>query len=105
MKSTTLNLTWEHERVMNLVSRTAARSTVRDGLWVSRMPRPGAREHVQPAVSDGRQAEISRHTALAVERVGAVWARSGEGLAYGALAVSSAGVLIWALWQALNTMA
>jgi hypothetical protein len=93
MKSTTLNLTWEHERVTNLVLRNGARSTVRDSLWVSRMSRPCVEDKARPTV------------ASLTESCRRGWARSGEGLAYGALAASSFGVLTSAFWQVLNMMA
>ena len=104
MKSTTLNLTWEQQRVMNLVPRWDAQSAVRDSLWVSRMSRAGANSTPAPVTARGHALQSPRDISSTLEPGQRSGARSGEDLAYGTLAVSSLGVLTLAFSQALSTI-
>jgi hypothetical protein len=115
MKSTTMNLTWEQGRVVEVAVRgTVPRSTVRDSLWVSLMP---LARSLDAALEDrllgfprrsaaGRTPQAEARTDAASDRESSrrSWGPAVEDLAYGVLGVSSAGVLAYAFWQAVHTM-
>ncbi len=106
---------WEQVRLAEVaVGSTVPRSRVRDSLWVSLMP---LARSLDAALEDRLlgfpRRSAARRTPQAAARTDAAsdressrrsWGRSVEDLAYGALWVSSAGVLAYAFWQAVHTM-
>ena len=110
-----MNLSWEQARVAEVaVSSQVPRSTVRDSLWVSLMPLARSLDAAledrllgfprRPAAGRAPRADTRVDAASRRESSWRQWGRSAEDLAYGALGLSSAGVLAYAFWQAIHTM-
>ena len=108
-----MNLTWEQGRLAEVAVRsTQARSTVRDSLWVSLMPMARSLD----AALEDRLLGFPRRPAVGTPQANARtdassggsswlrWEQSIEDVAYGLLGISSAGMLAYALWQAVTTM-
>ena len=110
MKSTTMNLSWEQGRLVEV----AMRSTVRDSLWVSLMPLARSLDVAledrllgfprRSAAERTLQTETRTEAASDRESSRRGRGRSVEDLAYGALGLSSAGVIAYAFWQAVHMM-
>jgi len=110
-----MNLMWEQGRLAEVAVRsTQARSTVRDSLWVSLMPMARSLDVAledrllgfprRSAAGRAPRAETQLDAASSRESGWRRWGRSAEDLAYGALGLSSAGVLAYTFWQAVHTM-
>ena len=105
-----MNLTWEQGRLAEVaVLGTAARSTVRDSLWVSLMPvarsldaaledrllgfprRPAA-EGVPQAATGRKAVDLARSKTRAVDS-------SADDLAFIATGLSALAMVVYCLWQ------